>query len=153
MCPVRENVAFFPGCLGAMLVHQMHPVHRVRTEPRAQALDELRQAGRAALGTCKEVAGLLVRLKQRAAPQAQREYRSRQLGACKPLAQQFDDPSRLRRGLREAKAHACRRHITVPQREVDRVHPATPEPEERAQFIHQRLGNPAKALRVGDLGL
>ena len=136
-----------------MLGHHLYPVHRVRAESCTQAFDQLRHAGRAPPGACEEVAGLRVRHHQRAAPQAERAYGPGQLGACKPLAQQLGNPACLRRGLRKAQAHACRWHIAVQQREVEHVHPATPELEERAQFIHQRPGSPAKAFRVGDLGL
>jgi hypothetical protein len=136
-----------------MLGHHLHPVHRIRAESCTQALDQLRHAGRAAPGARKEVAGFLVGHHQRTAAQAERAYGSRQLSACEPLAQLSGDPSCLRRRLRKAQAHACRWRIAVQEREVEHVHPATPELEERAQFIHQRPGSTAKAFRVGDLGL
>ena len=153
MSPPRENVPYFPGGLRAMLRHHLYPVHRVRAESCAQALDQLRHAGRAPPGARKEIAGL-----RPATTRGPLRSRSARTGpgnssACKPLAQQLGDPSGLRRGLRKAQAHACRWHIAVQQREVEHVHPATPELEERAQFIHQRPGSPAKAFRVGDLGL
>ena len=154
MCPARENVAFFPGCLGAMLVHQdasrtPRPYRAARAGARRAATSRSSgpghvQRGRPASSFASSSGPLRRRSASTGPGNSVRASRSRSSSTIRPACAVGCAKRRL---TRVGGTSRCRSAMSID------VHPATPEPEERAQLIHQRLGNPAKALRVGDLGL